>query len=116
MRYPLGDWLHNKISSRQEYKEKMTIYRDKQSQYVAKRLFEIYGFEIAQKYKPNYVQDFIPCMGADTPSQFKNRNSKTKMVFEIFMAWENEFVKIFTLFPEIHAPVLSHFTTLKHYS
>lgn len=41
MRYPLGDWLHNKISSRQEYKEKMAIYRDKQSQYVAKRLFEI---------------------------------------------------------------------------
>ena len=39
-----------------------------------------------------------------TPSQFKNRNSKTKMVFEIFMAWENEFVKIFTLFPEIHPP------------
>ena len=31
-----------------------------QSQYVAKRLFEI-----AQKYKPNYVKDFIPCMGAD---------------------------------------------------
>jgi hypothetical protein len=52
----------------------------------------------------------------DTPSQFKNRNSKTKMVFEILMAWENEFVKIFTLFPEIHAPVLSHFITLKHYS
>lgn len=52
----------------------------------------------------------------NTPSQFKNRNSKTKMVFEIFMAWENEFVKIFTLFPEIHAPVLSHFTTLKYYS
>lgn len=51
-----------------------------------------------------------------TPSQFKNRNSKTKMVFEILMAWENEFVKIFTLFPEIHAPVLSHFITLKHYS
>lgn len=50
-----------------------------------------------------------------TPSQFKNRNSKTKMVFEILMAWENEFVKIFTLFPEIHAPVLSHFITLKHY-
>ena len=49
MRYPLGDWLHNKIS-RQEYKEKMAIYRDKQSQYVAKRLFGIYGFEIAQKY------------------------------------------------------------------
>lgn len=48
MNYPLGDWLHNKIS-RQEYKEKMAIYRDKQSQYVAKRLFEI-----AQKYKPNY--------------------------------------------------------------
>ena len=47
--------------SRQEYKEKMAIYRDKQAQYVAKRLFEIYGFEIAQKYK----QDFIPCMGAD---------------------------------------------------
>ena len=44
------------------------------------------------------------------------RNSKTKMVFEILMAWENEFVKIFTLFPEIHAPVLSHFITLKHYS
>lgn len=64
MKYPLGDWLHNKIS-RQEYKEKMAIYRDKQSQYVAKRLFEIYGFEIAQKYKPDYVQDFIPCMGAD---------------------------------------------------
>ena len=64
MNYPLGDWLHNKIS-RQEYKEKMAIYRDKQSQYVAKRLFKIYGFEIAQKYKPNYVQDFIPCMGAD---------------------------------------------------
>lgn len=64
MTYPLGDWLHNKIS-RQEYKEKMAIYRDKQSQYVAKRLFEIYGFEIAQKYKPNHVQDFIPCMGAD---------------------------------------------------
>lgn len=64
MTYPLGDWLHNKIS-RQEYKEKMAIYRDKQSQYVAKRLFEICGFEIAQKYKPNYVQDFIPCMGAD---------------------------------------------------
>lgn len=39
-----------------------------------------------------------------TPSQFKNRNSKTKMVFEILMARENEFVKIFTLFPEIHAP------------
>lgn len=57
-------WLHNKIS-RQEHKEKMTIYRNKQSQYVAKRLFEIYGFEIAQKYKPDYVQDFIPCMGAD---------------------------------------------------
>ena len=53
MRYPLGDWLHNKISSRQEYKEKMAIYRDKQSQYVAKRLFEI-----AQKYKPNYVQEW----------------------------------------------------------
>lgn len=35
---------------------------------------------------------------------FKNRNLKSKMVFEIFMAWENEFVKIFTLFPEIHAP------------
>ena len=52
----------------------------------------------------------------NTPSQFKNRNSKTKMVFEIFMAWENEFVKIFMLFPEIHAPVLSHFTTLKCYS
>lgn len=52
----------------------------------------------------------------NTPSQFKNRNSKTKMVFEILMAWENEFVKIFTLFPEIHAPVLSHFITLKHYS
>lgn len=51
-----------------------------------------------------------------TPSQFKNRNSKTKMVFEILMAWENECVKIFTLFPEIHAPVLSHFITLKHYS
>ena len=51
-----------------------------------------------------------------TPSQFKNRNLKSKMVFEIFMAWENEFVKIFTLFPEIHAPVLSHFITLKHYS
>lgn len=64
MRYPLGDWLHNKIS-RQEYKEKMAIYRDKQSQYVAKRLFGIYGFEIAQKYKPNYVQDFIPYMGVD---------------------------------------------------
>lgn len=32
------------------------------------------------------------------------RNSKTKMVFEILMTWENEFVKIFTLFPEIHAP------------
>ena len=62
MRYPLGDWLHNRIS-RQEYKEKMAIYRDKQSQFVAKRLFEIYGFEIAQKYKPDYVQDFIPCMG-----------------------------------------------------
>ena len=44
------------------------------------------------------------------------RNSKTKMVFEILMAWENEFVKIFTLFPEIHAPVLSYFITLKHYS
>lgn len=44
------------------------------------------------------------------------RNSKTKMVFEILMAWENEFVKILTLFPEIHAPVLSHFITLKHYS
>lgn len=44
------------------------------------------------------------------------RNPKTKMVFEILMAWENEFVKIFTLFPEIHAPVLSHFITLKHYS
>lgn len=44
------------------------------------------------------------------------RNSKTKMVFEILMTWENEFVKIFTLFPEIHAPVLSHFITLKHYS
>lgn len=44
------------------------------------------------------------------------RNSKTKMVFEILVAWENEFVKIFTLFPEIHAPVLSHFITLKHYS
>lgn len=44
------------------------------------------------------------------------RNSKTKMVFEILMAWENKFVKIFTLFPEIHAPVLSHFITLKHYS
>ena len=44
------------------------------------------------------------------------RNSKTKMVFEILMAWENEFVKIFTLFPEIHAPVLSHFITLKYYS
>lgn len=44
------------------------------------------------------------------------RNSKTKMVFEILMAWENEFVKIFTLFPEIHALVLSHFITLKHYS
>lgn len=44
------------------------------------------------------------------------RNSKMKMVFEIFMAWENEFVKIFTLFPEIHAPVLSHFITLKYYS
>lgn len=44
------------------------------------------------------------------------RNLKTKMVFEILMAWENEFVKIFTLFPEIHAPVLSHFITLKHYS
>lgn len=37
MTYPLGDWLHNKIS-RQEYKEKMAIYRDKQAQYVAKRL------------------------------------------------------------------------------
>ena len=48
--------------------------------------------------------------------KFKNRNSKTKMVFEILMAWENEFVKIFTLFPEIHAPVLSHFITLKYYS
>lgn len=48
MNYPLGDWLHNKIS-RQEYKEKMAIYRDKQSQYVAKRLFEIYGFEIARR-------------------------------------------------------------------
>lgn len=55
-------------------------------------------------------------MVMNTPSQFKNRNSKTKMVFEILMAWENEFVKIFTLFPEIHAPVLSHFITLKHYS
>lgn len=44
------------------------------------------------------------------------RNSKTKMVFEILMAWENEFVKIFTLFPEIHAPVLSNFIALKHYS
>lgn len=44
------------------------------------------------------------------------RNPKTKMVFEILMAWENEFVKIFTLFPEIHAPALSHFITLKHYS
>lgn len=44
------------------------------------------------------------------------RNPKTKMVFEILMAWENEFMKIFTLFPEIHAPVLSHFITLKHYS
>jgi hypothetical protein len=44
------------------------------------------------------------------------RNPKTKMVFEILMTWENEFVKIFTLFPEIHAPVLSHFITLKHYS
>lgn len=32
------------------------------------------------------------------------RNLKSKMVFEILMAWENEFVKIFTLFPEIHAP------------
>lgn len=51
-----------------------------------------------------------------TSSQFKNRNLKSKMVFEILMAWENEFVKIFTLFPEIHAPVLSHFITLKHYS
>lgn len=44
------------------------------------------------------------------------RNLKSKMVFEILMAWENEFVKIFTLFPEIHAPVLSHFITLKYYS
>lgn len=44
------------------------------------------------------------------------RNPKTKMVFEILMAWENEFMKIFTLFPEIHAPVLSHFITLKCYS
>ena len=44
------------------------------------------------------------------------RNSKTKMVFEILMTWENKFMKIFTLFPEIHAPVLSHFITLKHYS
>lgn len=40
----------------------------------------------------------------NTPSQFKNRNSKTKMVFKILMAQENECVKIFTLFPEIHAP------------
>lgn len=50
------------------------------------------------------------------PYHIRNRNLKSKMVFEIFMAWENEFVKIFTLFPEIHAPVLSHFITLKHYS
>lgn len=39
------------------------------------------------------------------------RNLKTKIVFEILMAWENEFVKIFTLFPEIHAP---HTVALHH--
>lgn len=66
------------------------------------------SFAIGEKY--------IEIGRVHTPSQFKNRNSKTKMVFEIFMAWENEFVKIFTLFPEIHAPVLSHFITLKYYS
>lgn len=84
MRYPLGDWLHNKISSRQEYKEKMAIYRDKQSQYVAKRLFEIYGFEIAQKYKPNYVQDFIPCMGNVIYIAKSLENAKNKSLHTIF--------------------------------
>lgn len=59
MTYPLGDWLHNKIS-RQEYKEKMAIYRDKQAQYVAKRLFEIYGFEIAQKYSQIMCKILFP--------------------------------------------------------
>lgn len=62
------------------------------------------------------TEDCRMILEKNTPSQFKNRNSKTKMVFEILMAWENECVKIFTLFPEIHAPVLSHFITLKHYS
>ena len=64
-----------------EYKEKMAIYRDKQSQYVAKRLFEIYGFEIAQKYKPNYVQDFIPCMG-NVRSLESAKNKSLHTIFE----------------------------------
>jgi hypothetical protein len=75
-------------------------------------MYERYAFDPATECDSPLEKNILK----HTPSQFKNRNLKSKMVFEIFMAWENEFVKIFTLFPEIHAPVLSHFITLKHYS
>ena len=64
------------------------------------------GYDIIKEQYYKEIDNSIGCF----------RNPKTKMVFEILMTWENEFVKIFTLFPEIHAPVLSHFITLKHYS
>nr|DAH81407.1 MAG TPA: hypothetical protein [Caudoviricetes sp.] len=38
---------------------------------------------------------------------------KLKMVFEILVAWENKWAKIFQLFPEIHAPGSRRFTLLK---
>lgn len=81
-----------------------------------KRAKEHYDFIIRKLFMPARALKlgFRNIMGYNYIGCF--RNSKTKMVFEILMAWENEFVKIFTLFPEIHAPVLSHFITLKHYS
>lgn len=74
--------------------------------------------ELFMEVKGRYIIFAVPGLFEYNYMVFNRgfRNSKTKMVFEILVAWENEFVKIFTLFPEIHAPVLSYFITLKHYS
>lgn len=62
--YPLSDYIHKKIS-REEYGQKMDIFRQAEREYVTRKLFNDFGYEAAYNYNANMVATWKPCLGGD---------------------------------------------------
>lgn len=62
--YPLNDYIHKKIS-KEEYGQKMDAFRQAESEYVTRKLFDNFGYEAAYNYNANIAAAWKPCLGGD---------------------------------------------------